>query len=108
MKLDTVWIRKKSTGEKRKINAIDYASDLGTGKYAGFELIREQRGDKTDDMVSGESVGVQAQVQAGALANAEQNAVETQGYKRAVTRRKVTKKKAVQKKIVFSDSPTEG
>lgn len=103
MKLDTVWIRKIRTGQRRKVNAVDYASEMGRGKFAGWELISEQHGDKTDDMVSGKSVGIDAMVQAGAIENAEQNAVVTPGYKRAVKRGKVTKKKASPKKVTFKD-----
>lgn len=81
MRIDTVWIRRKRDGVKRKINAIDYASDLGMGKYAAWELVRESHGDKTDDMVSGKSLGIDALVPAKAVEVAEQNAQETNEYK---------------------------
>lgn len=93
MRLPTVWIRNKSNGKKAKVNAVDYASDLGMTKYVGWELVSEQRGDKPTETVPGKSIGIDAQISVEEMNNAEQNAGETAGYKRAVKRGKVQVKK---------------
>ena len=89
MRIATVWLRHKIKGTKKKVNAADYASDLGMWKYRGYELVSEQRGDKPTDLVDGSGVGIPAQISAEEMANLEQNAGETEGYKRAVKRGKV-------------------
>lgn len=93
MRIPTVWIRHKASGKRAKVNAVDYASDLGMTKYVGWELVSEQRGDKPSETVSGKSIGIDAQISVEEMNNAEQNAGETAGYKRAVKRGKVKPQK---------------
>jgi len=63
MRIATVKIRHKRTGEVRKVNAIDYGSNMGQGKYAAWELVGEAHGDKpTEPTVSAKSIGVDAAV----------------------------------------------
>ena len=59
-KLPTVWIRNKKTGVRRKINAVDYASDLGQHKYKDWERVTtETRPDNSDqEKVDGSQIGV--------------------------------------------------
>jgi hypothetical protein len=61
-RVPSVWIRNKKSGDLRKINAVDYASDLGTAKYVNWELVKERRGDKPEETVSGKSLGIDAQI----------------------------------------------
>lgn len=89
MRLGTVWIRNKKTGQKRKINAIDYATDLGKSRYVDWELISESKATESESMVSGESVGVSTKVAAEELEVSEQvSGEESPRVKAAQTRRR--------------------
>lgn len=51
MRIPTVTLRRKVDGKIMKINAIDYASDLGIKRYSGWELVGEKGGDAPTETV---------------------------------------------------------
>ena len=63
MRIPTVKIRNEKTGETRKINAVDYATDLGRSRYAGWRLVSEQSGDKSEHpLIDGRPVGIPGKI----------------------------------------------
>jgi hypothetical protein len=88
MRLPTVKLRNKKTGELRKVNAIDYAMDLGKDKYAGWELIGEQRGDPVapEDQVVIDTASGRTRVSKQEVENADTAEKETPGYRSAKSR----------------------
>jgi len=91
MRIDTVKIRNPRTGEVRKINAIDRGSNLGIGKYSGWQLVGEAHGDKPAPdtvMVSGKSIGVDAQVPLEELQTAEELAAKESAKAKELEKRR--------------------
>ena len=53
MRLSTVWIRNKRTGDRKKINEHEWAGDLGTSRYAGWERVSgETHGEESEKDVA--------------------------------------------------------
>lgn len=48
MKVPTIWIRNPKTGDRRKVNLSDWASDLGRGHYRGWTAISDELNVGTD------------------------------------------------------------
>ena len=96
MRIPTVKIRNKSTGEVRKINEIDWSTDLGLKKYSGWERLGgETHGDpiktpKTVQMPSGPTV-----VDAEEAAARDKGINETEGFREVKRRRGRPRKQQV-------------
>lgn len=91
MRIPTVWIRNKRTREKRKVNAIDYATDLGIKKFRNWELLSEQHGDKPETLVDGNSLGISNKI------SSEEQQINEQLATRPTTRR--TRKRTQQAEV---------
>ena len=88
MRLPTVWLERKERGKlrRKKVNAIDYATDLGRSRFAGWRLVSEQHGDKLES--TQRTDGVHAKVSAEEIAVMERPEKETAGYKAAQSRQR--------------------
>lgn len=56
MRLDKVTLRHKRKGTLIKVNAYDFANDLGAWKYRDYTLVRESFGDRQETVRNGEEV----------------------------------------------------
>ena len=87
MRFDTIKIRKKSNGKIKIINAIDYATDLGQSRYAGYELVSEKRGDKPTETTKVKLASGITEVGVEEAMRADSGVRETEGYREVKRRR---------------------
>lgn len=88
MRIPTVKIRNLKTGKIRKINAIDWATDLGQGFYSGWERISEPTKGDPDRMVAVQTAAGKTRVTQGEAETMNDGVKETPGYIRRRHRRR--------------------
>lgn len=114
----TVLIRNKRNGKQRRINEHEWAHDLGTGKYDGWERIgAERHGDKDQAAVvnsTAAEAAAKAQREADARAEAEQAAAVKAAEEEAAREAEESKRESTEDDDTVStdepagDEDTEG
>lgn len=87
LKIPSVWLVRDSDGKRMKVNAVDYASDLGKKKYAGWRLVSEQRGDTPKETVKVQTAAGETRVSPGEAAAMNTGVAETPKFQEVVRKR---------------------
>lgn len=87
LKVPTVWLVRESDGKRMKVNAIDYASDLGKKKFAGWRLLSEQRGDKPTETTKVQTAAGQTTVGIGEAETMNTGQAETPKFQETARKR---------------------